>query len=66
MYRMVCEDATKYLPHDPTGIEYTHYVYNGEWVTFTGTRKECEQWVLARQANDRREPGELGGYWGNR
>jgi hypothetical protein len=50
------EDATRYLPHNPTGIEYAHYVYHGEEhhpitgqlqrkLVFSGSRAECEAFV---------------------
>lgn len=51
-YEIKCEDATRYLPHDPTGVEYLHRVYNrvsglsgSLAIVFSGTRAECEQWV---------------------
>jgi len=52
-YRMIMEDATRYLPHDPTGREYVWYVYDttktgpfgGELLVYSGTREECQTWI---------------------
>jgi hypothetical protein len=58
-YRIMMEDAGRYLPHDPTGCEYQHYVYGDQMVphpltgqpqpelVFSGTRAECETFVAA-------------------
>lgn len=62
MYRIVQEDATRYLPHDPTGRHYQHFVYNDQttWnpitrsyvptLVFSGTRAECEAFVERQTA----------------
>jgi hypothetical protein len=50
------EDATRYLPHDPTGRVYEHRVYCGtephpitgreqRRLVFSGTRADCEAYV---------------------
>ena len=52
------EDATAYLPHDPTGIEYRWYVINDAkthpltkkpLVEMAGTKADCEAFI-ARHA----------------
>jgi hypothetical protein len=57
VYRIVMEDATRYLPHDPTGRCYQHFVYSDKMVphaltgklqpdlVFSGSRSECEAFV---------------------
>jgi hypothetical protein len=50
------EDATRYLPHDPRGRAYQHFVFSGTErnvfsgeeqprLVFSGTRDECENFV---------------------
>jgi hypothetical protein len=66
MFQIIQEDATRYLPHNPTGIEYEHRVYStaSDWnpitrqyqrrLVFTGSRAECESYVERREAAHRR------------
>jgi hypothetical protein len=60
-YRIEMEDASRYLPHDPTGREYQHYVYRGTEkniftgqeqprLVFSGSRSECLAYVNAQEA----------------
>lgn len=44
-YKIIMEDATRYLPHDPTGRDYQHFVYGPKGLAFSGTRPECEAWI---------------------
>ena len=44
-YKIVAEDATRYLPHNPLGIEYQHFVYGPRGLAFSGSRAECMSWV---------------------
>lgn len=57
-YMIECEDATRYLPHDPTGVQYQHFVYDlsrtdrhpitgtpQRYLAYSGTRDQCEAFV---------------------
>ena len=44
-YNIIMEDATRYLPHNPRGLEYQHFVYGPRGLAFSGTRAECVSWV---------------------
>jgi len=61
-YTIRMEDATRYLPHDPRGRAYLHYVFNGTEqnvftnkvqprLVFSGTRDECEAFVKRMETN---------------
>jgi hypothetical protein len=50
------EDASRYLPHNPLGVEYEHRVYHGHErhiftgerqrrLVFSGSRADCEAFV---------------------
>jgi hypothetical protein len=60
-YEIEQEDATRFLPHNPIGRVYEHYVYHGMTVhpitrepqrqlVFSGTKDECEAFVARRLA----------------
>ena len=59
-YRIEMEDASRYLPHNPIGREYEHFVFKGTEknifsgkeqprLVFSGTRKECLAYVARRE-----------------
>lgn len=65
VFRIVQEDATRYLPHDPTGRCYEHFVYRDDLLdrnpftgkmqprlVLSGTRADCDAFVTRAKGGE--------------
>jgi hypothetical protein len=61
-FTIIQEDATRFMPHDPTGVEYEHFVYAEmghkhpltgapqKTLVCRGTKAACEAFISLRLA----------------